>query len=242
MLGWLTRCLPGFSLIGLALLLICAFTDILESPMLKDFLPTPPITSPTQNGPWAGLGLAQKIFIIYTVLIHVHTFGFTLRLAWSISRTLQSTKEIFRRRLATSPFPSPRPIRPEYQIYSDAPLFPVSLPDVTLSSFDKKGFITVHDLTEKELIHAIILPNYCEDLHTLETTLKVLASHPRAKSQYEVCLKRRGAILGTKLNILNRSISPWSRKRLSLPIKPAISSLPSNNVSLTFTQPFILLA
>ncbi|KAJ5398211.1 hypothetical protein N7509_006324 [Penicillium cosmopolitanum] len=188
MLGWVTRCLPGFSLISLALLLLCAFTDILESPMLKGFLPTPSITPPTQNGPWSGLGLAQKAFIIYTVLLHVHTFGFTIRLAWSISRTLQSTKEVFQRRLATSPFPSPKPTRPEYQLYSDAPPSPVSLPDATISSFDKKDFITVHELTEKELIHAIILPNYCEDLHTLETTLKVLASHPRAKSQYEIYL------------------------------------------------------
>jgi hypothetical protein len=133
------------------------------------------------------LALAQKIFIIYTILIHVHTFGFTLRLAWSISRTLQTTKDIFQRRLETSPFSSPKPKRPEDRPYSDAPPSPVSLPDSTYSSFDKKEFITVHQLTEKELIHAIILPNYCEDLHTLETTLKVLASHPRAKSQYEVC-------------------------------------------------------
>lgn len=37
-----------------------------------------------------------------------------------------------------------------------------------------------------EVVHAIILPNYCEGMDTLETTLKVLASHPRAATQYEV--------------------------------------------------------
>lgn len=210
--------------------------------MLKGFLPTPSITPPTQNGPWSGLGLAQKAFIIYTVLLHVHTFGFTIRLAWSISRTLQSTKEVFQRRLATSPFPSPKPTRPEYQLYSDAPPSPVSLPDATISSFDKKDFITVHELTEKELIHAIILPNYCEDLHTLETTLKVLASHPRAKSQYEVRFDSKWRYSGQKLKFSHRFISPWSRKRLSPPTKLVISYPLSNTASLISTQLSILLA
>lgn len=186
MLGWVTRCLPGFSLIGLAVLLLCAFTEILDSPLLKDFLPPSPATPPVQDGPWSGLGLAQKVFVVYTVLIHIHTFGFTLRLAWSISRTIKSTKEIFQRRLQTSPFSSPKMTQPEHQIYSCQPPSPVSLPDAAIPSFDKKDFVSVHELTEKELVHAIILPNYCEDLHTLETTLKVLASHPRARSQYEV--------------------------------------------------------
>ncbi|KAJ5349413.1 hypothetical protein N7541_007140 [Penicillium brevicompactum] len=51
-------------------------------------------------------------------------------------------------------------------------------------------YISEHEEEAKipELIHAIVLPNYCEDLHTLETTLKVLASHPRARSQYEIYL------------------------------------------------------
>lgn len=186
MLGWLTRCLPGFSLIGLALLLLCAFTNVLESPMLKGFLPPPSTNSPTHDGPWSGLALAQKIFIVYAVWLHIHTFGFTIRLAWSMSRTIKSTREVFQRRLIPSPIPSPQLARPEYHVYGDQPPSPVSLPDPSFSPFDKKEFVTIDELPEKELVHAIILPNYCEDLHTLETTLKVLESHPRAKSQYEV--------------------------------------------------------
>jgi hypothetical protein len=37
-----------------------------------------------------------------------------------------------------------------------------------------------------EVTHAIIVPNYSETLETLASTLRVLASHPRARTQYEV--------------------------------------------------------
>ncbi|KAJ6105308.1 hypothetical protein N7523_010118 [Penicillium sp. IBT 18751x] len=40
----------------------------------------------------------------------------------------------------------------------------------------------------QELIYAIILPNLGEDFDVLRTTIQVLASHPRAQSQYEVYL------------------------------------------------------
>jgi hypothetical protein len=39
---------------------------------------------------------------------------------------------------------------------------------------------------EDLVLHAIILPNYKEDMDTLKETLEVLASHPQAKSSYEV--------------------------------------------------------
>ncbi|KAF7591868.1 hypothetical protein BBP40_000910 [Aspergillus hancockii] len=58
--------------------------------------------------------------------------------------------------------------------------------------------IDVDELDEPEVIHAIILPNYNEEIHTLRTTLNVLASHPRACTQYEVYIameqKEDGAV------------------------------------------------
>jgi hypothetical protein len=44
---------------------------------------------------------------------------------------------------------------------------------------------------EDEIVHAIILPNYKEDIETLKQTLAVLASHDQASCQYEVSLQRR---------------------------------------------------
>jgi hypothetical protein len=42
------------------------------------------------------------------------------------------------------------------------------------------------DSLENRIIHAIILPNYMEDIATLRETLDVLASHRKARTQYEV--------------------------------------------------------
>ncbi|KAJ5089044.1 hypothetical protein N7532_007728 [Penicillium argentinense] len=187
MLGWLTRCLPGFSLIALTLLLLCAFTDIIQSPLLKDFLP-PSFNQPTQDGPWSGLGWAQKIFVVYAVVLHVHTFGFTFRLGWSLYRATKDARKVFQRRLSMSPTLTPQSPRSVCETYSDEPLTPVSLEGSPVPSIDKKNFVTINEITEQELVHAIIVPNYCEDLQTLETTLKVLASHPRARSRYEIYL------------------------------------------------------
>ena len=43
-----------------------------------------------------------------------------------------------------------------------------------------------HDLPFDHIVHVIILPNYKEDMGTLEDTLDVLASHSRALTQYKV--------------------------------------------------------
>lgn len=187
MLAWLTRCLPGFSIIGLAILLLCAFSDICKSALWKSFFPSNPVhpSKPSpQDGFWSGLNLAQAIFIIYAVLIHCHMLGFTLRLGWSIFSATTSAKQAFNRRIWRSPIQSPQMTGEEL---IEQPLSPISLAsDSSISKKFDDANITVNELQEEELIHAIIIPNYCEDLHTLETTLKVLASHPRAQRHYEV--------------------------------------------------------
>ncbi|KAJ4204550.1 hypothetical protein NW759_014887 [Fusarium solani] len=43
-------------------------------------------------------------------------------------------------------------------------------------------------LTSSDLIHAIIIPNYKEDIEILHETLDVLASHDGAKGHYDICL------------------------------------------------------
>jgi antirestriction protein len=45
---------------------------------------------------------------------------------------------------------------------------------------------TESEYEDEPLIHAIILPNYKEDMDTLKETLEVMASHQFARSSYEV--------------------------------------------------------
>ncbi|KAJ5669857.1 hypothetical protein N7462_010927 [Penicillium macrosclerotiorum] len=186
MLGWVTRCLPGFSILALALLLLCAFSDIFKSSLWKSFFPPPAQDSkPYPDGFWTGLNIAQCVFVIYAVLIHCHMFGFTLRLGWAIFRATSNAKAVFKRRLEQSPS---QPHRDNGEALVEKPLSPALTLSPDLSPSKKVDVAIVDELVEDELIHAIILPNYCEELHTLETTLKVLASHPRAKRQYEIYL------------------------------------------------------
>lgn len=175
MLVWLSRCLPGFSIIALTAMLIFAFSDLLKSALWKSIFP--PSTSPPWEGPWKGLSIAQSVFVIYNIFVHTQMFAFTLRLGWSFTNMIKQTRRSIQRRPSDVPI---APIDHRDSVDSHHSLW---------SSSDTSVAKPIHEPGEfgiPELIHAIILPNYCEDFHTLETTLRVLSSHPRAKTQYEV--------------------------------------------------------
>lgn len=42
------------------------------------------------------------------------------------------------------------------------------------------------DIDQDRIIHAILIPNYKEELDGLRETLDVLACHPQARYQYDV--------------------------------------------------------
>lgn len=46
--------------------------------------------------------------------------------------------------------------------------------------------ITEVDFDQDKVVHAIIIPNYKEDVDGLRETLGVLASHPQARVSYDV--------------------------------------------------------
>lgn len=117
--------------------------------------------------------MAQIVFVIYNVFVHMQMCAFTIRLGWSFTNMIKQTRIAIQRRTL------------------EVPVAPTGHRDSVDSSELSTAKYTNENEGESpapELIHAIVLPNYCEDMHTLETTLKVLASHPRAKSQYEVGL------------------------------------------------------
>lgn len=186
---WFSRCVPGLSLLSLIVLLLLAFPDIANG--ISHFAPgsgnAPTTKTPDHGNHGASrnplpLSLAQKIFIGYTVLVHLNAVTFLVRLAWALSRMTNATRAVLRRRPATKSFRSPS--GSETPPFADSPIMTPTLSDLS----DPKSF-NLGDLENGdngEVVHAIILPNYSEDLETLQTTLKVLASHPRAATQYEV--------------------------------------------------------
>ncbi|KAJ9353463.1 glycosyl transferase family group 2-domain-containing protein [Paecilomyces variotii] len=183
MLLWLTRCLPGFSLLALACLLLSAFSDTLKSPSWKGRIPRPGDGSKGETE--KPLNMAQEVFVIYTIFIHVNMFVFTLRLAFSLFSMTKKTRGTV---LKHQPDAS-------MMALSEDGTKSEGRRSVT-SGLQKQSDLPAREPTDeindsnhsRDLIHAIILPNYCEDLDTLRTTLTVLASHPTAKWQYDVYL------------------------------------------------------
>ncbi|KAE8349682.1 glycosyl transferase family group 2-domain-containing protein [Aspergillus coremiiformis] len=171
---WASRCLPGFGVIALLILLLLT-SDIASWPWEE----LDPDLGDAPEGKSHPLSIAQKIFIVYTILIHVNMLGFTVRLAYVLLRIPRETKRALQRRLTWSYSPS-------NGHFFDSPIEATQqVPDPLAFKVD---FMTVDEVDEPEVIHAIILPNYKEENNTLRTTLNVLASHPRARSQYEVYL------------------------------------------------------
>lgn len=227
MLVWLSRCLPGFSIIALTATLVFAFSDLLKSALWKSLFP--PSEGTPWEGPWKGLGIAQSVFVVYNIFVHTQMFAFTLRLGWSFTNMIKQTRHAIQRRPSDVPI---APIDHRDSVDTDYSLWSSS--DISVA---KPVTVAQGKFRTPELVHAIILPNYCEDLHTLETTLRVLASHPRAKTQYEV--KSARMYVWNELLTFNRYILPWNRRRRTQLSRPHSWSLHSESTSWLYNRPFI---
>jgi hypothetical protein len=181
MIRWLTRCIPGLSALCLIVLLVFAFSDVGPPPQLPRIFPQerqydahlPDTFDPSP----LGLKLSQKIFIFYTLLVHIDTALFALRLFFSIhvvKRKIRAT--LLRRHDLPSGF------------YSEGILQRTDSQELDSRSPERDQNADKLDepSSAEEVIHAIVLPNYQEDIDTLRMTLAVLAAHPRAATQYEV--------------------------------------------------------
>ncbi|KAL4819835.1 glycosyl transferase family group 2-domain-containing protein [Aspergillus spinulosporus] len=160
---WVTRCLPGFSILALLVLLLSA------SDAIPGLWRDPAKDRP--DGPV--LNLAQKIFILYSILVHLNTLLFTGRLSWALSYAFAQTSRMLKRR--------------DHSL-GGAWKRSGPLEDPSSTALDQESpRVSVSEVAE-EVTQAIIIPNYNEDIDTLRETLDVLAGHPRARSQYEIYL------------------------------------------------------
>jgi hypothetical protein len=209
---WLSRCFPGVSIVLLLALLLLAFPEITQNFSLFWRKPSPP---PTNSKPESlkSLNLAQKVFIAYTIFVHLNAWTFALRLSWALSRICRETRRVLKRRPASMTLSSPSgkitPICADSPILTPAestPYLTSLCPDIRSLEEGEPG----------EVVHAIILPNYCEEEETLKTTLRVLASHPRAATQYEVGITLHLFVLSIfkrQLTSTNRYSWPWNRRK-----------------------------
>lgn len=136
-----------------------------------------------------GSGYSTMIFAYYCLAIHLLVFMFPLRACWAIfdltrrlkktakSKTLKEFKFAHRRRLSSTSLSSSETL--------------TSSRDGSSTSSSEAGDIEAEfyadaDVEPDRVVHAIIVPNYKEEMDTLRETLEVLASHPQARYTYDV--------------------------------------------------------
>jgi hypothetical protein len=178
---WISRCLPIFSSCALAVLIVLAFRHPLECPDP----PADGLRKGDHGDPEeciAPLSLAQLAYLAYNFVLHFHSIVFCIQLALALWWMTKNIKAVRKRSITV-----------------DQEANALKLQDPSPSSdsdSETKSLYMLQDLMmslgespqspEDRIIHAIILPNYMEDLGTLRETLDVLASHRKAKTQYEV--------------------------------------------------------
>lgn len=208
MFHWASRCLPGFSIIALALLLVFTSNTLSLTPW-NGLWPDPPAPGGDKTKT-PSLNIAQKIFMVYTVFVHTNMLAFAARLSCSLWYATKATKQVLsRRRVGRSSREGSASSQDGFVDILSSPS--QKLPDPSVFKLNDPVVTEVED--DAEVVHAIILPNYGEDIHTLATTLNVLASHPRARTQYEVSTSPSATLMHTNKADLPRHGAERNRRR-----------------------------
>lgn len=144
------------------------------------------LESPTTGGGMWTLGFAY-----YSLFIHILVAAFPIRACWSIfsitralkknakSKALRDIKLSHRRRGSSTSLSSSETLTSSRD---------GSVSSATSSEAgDLEEQYTDGDASAIEnIVHAIVIPNYKEEVDTLRETLDVLASHPQARHSYDV--------------------------------------------------------
>lgn len=196
LVDWCTRRVGGLSMI--ALIALCYWVITRESTLQRHGYkfehPETQAASYTSTLT-SGAGLWTYVFVYYCIIVHLAILGFPLRACWSIWE-LAST--ISRNRSAAD-LRKPLPRRASYtSVSSSETLISDRNGMSTTASSSEMGDVELEptemytdglDAAKTEpIIHAIVMPNYKEEVDTLKETLEVLASHPNAHDSYDVSL------------------------------------------------------
>lgn len=147
------------------------------------------ILSPIPQSPTTaeGAGLWTVIFAYYCLFIHVLVAAFPLRSCWAMwdltrslkraahSKALQSLKFAHRRRGSSTSLSSSETLTSSHGSSASSEAGDL-----------EPELYTDGDAEPDSVIHAIVIPNYKEELDTLRETLEVLGCHPQARNSYDV--------------------------------------------------------
>jgi hypothetical protein len=140
-----------------------------------------------------GAGIWTYMFAYYCLLVHFLVFMLPFRACWAVwditqalkritpSSTLEDYKKLMvRRRDSCASLASSETLTSETHVSSAAAS---EAGDTELETYTDST-----DVAQDPVVHAIVIPNYKEEMDTLKETLDVLASHPLARTTYDVYL------------------------------------------------------
>ncbi|RCI15446.1 hypothetical protein L249_3428 [Ophiocordyceps polyrhachis-furcata BCC 54312] len=200
--AWCSRRAGGLSMLALLALCYWVISDewITKRPV-PGLRPVPPPVagaSPQPSSP-SGNSIWTLVFAYYCLLIHVLVFIFPLRACWSVwnvthslrrmthsnGRAFHNLKIGLRRRGSSTSVSSSETLTSD-SLMSESN--GCSSATSEASDLEPEMYTDGTYVSEDSVIHAIIIPNYKEELDTLKETLDVLASHPRAQFSYDIYL------------------------------------------------------
>lgn len=169
---WTTRCCGGLA----CFLLICLSLLVLSREATTE--------SHTQFTSVSSISLLDVCtigFAYYGLFIHICLVLFSVRACWGIFDITFRIRKVAQ----------PPPLQPSFQrrdsttsLNSDDTLTSPHTPSACGSEIVDNGF----GASCPSIIHAIVIPNYKEELDTLRETLEVLACQQNARNQYDVSL------------------------------------------------------
>jgi len=151
-----------------------------------DFQESSETVTPIGNG-----GRWTLAFAYYSVLIHILVLMFPVRACLAVGSLTRGVKAVSRNRTLQRFKYGPTRRLSFMSLASDETL--TSSQASNSSSSDAGDSDMIESVTDVEfdqdkVIHAIIVPNYKEDVDGLRETLDVLASHPQARLSYDVSI------------------------------------------------------
>lgn len=129
------------------------------------------------------------VFSYYCLLIHILVFVFPLRSSYAVFTITRALQKAARTKALRDLKFSHRRRGSSTSLSSSETL--TSSRDLSSTSSSEAGDLDIEyladaDIATDRIVHAIVIPNYKEENDTLRETLEVLASHPQARSTYDV--------------------------------------------------------
>lgn len=194
--AWCSRRVGGLSLIGLLFLTYWVLSHEYTASRRIVTKPDGTEKAPASRLIYGG-GIWTAVFAYYSLLIHFLVFLTPIRACmavWDVTASLRKDARLY----AIRDYKAKKERRQSQSSVSSFSTLGTNMTRVSLSSYEPLSDFELSSMSESEeptaatVIHAIVIPNYKEEIHTLRETLDVLASHPHAVMTYDVS---PGAIL-----------------------------------------------